>query len=74
MARYDGEMKAAHEVELAEALPDVSAATFEAGNWQEAIACFLSAGEGWREARLLLDGAFAPEEGASSELTRRKGD
>ena len=38
---------------------------------EDAIACYLSAGEGWREAMKRLDGAFA--EGAA-ELKGRKAD
>jgi hypothetical protein len=38
---------------------------------EDAIACYLAAGEGWREAVKLLGGTFA--EGAT-ELRERKGD
>jgi hypothetical protein len=38
---------------------------------EEAIACFLSGSEGWREAMLFLGGAFAGEEAG---LKMRKGD
>ena len=61
MARYDGELKAAQEVGLSEAFPNREAALSSDRLRQEAIACYLSAGEGWREALKLLDGAFAPE-------------
>jgi hypothetical protein len=38
---------------------------------EDAIACYLSGGEGWREAVKLLDGTFA---GASAGLKERKDD
>ena len=38
---------------------------------QHAIACYLSAGEGWREAVKQLGGAFAPK---GQELRERKSD
>ena len=43
----------------------------DAGSREDAIACYLSAGEGWREAMKRLGGAFA--EGAA-ELKERKAD
>jgi len=43
----------------------------EQSSRDDAIACYLSAGEGWREAMERLGGAFA--EGVS-ELRERKGD
>ena len=66
MARYDGELKAAQEVGLTEVFPrplDPAADRLR----QDAIACYLSGGEGWREAQKLLGGAFAPE-GQTDEL------
>ena len=73
MARYDGELKAAQEVGLSEAFPNRAAALSSDRLRQEAIACYLSAGEGWREALKLLDGAFAPEGPPTDELELTSG-
>ena len=62
MARIDGNLKAAGEAKLDvdELLSVLSPASNpEQRKRQEAIACFLSASEGWREARETLKGAFA---------------
>ena len=61
MARFDGNLKAAGEAkldvdELLSALSGTSGASRT--ERQEAIACFLSASEGWRDARDRLKGAF----------------
>ena len=48
-----------------------SGATGDRRSREDAIACYLSAGEGWREAMKRLGGAFA--EGAA-ELKGRKAD
>ena len=68
MARFDGELTPAGEasldmVELLSAL--ASTASAEKRQRQEAIACFLSASEGWKDARGALKGAFAALPGAS---------
>ena len=62
MARFDGNLKAAGEAkldvdELFAALASTSAANAKAR--ADAVACFLSASEGWRDARAELKGAFA---------------
>ena len=64
MARFDGKFEAAGETkldidELFSAFPGAGEAV--ARGRQDAIACFLSASEGWREARETLKGAFAAE-------------
>jgi hypothetical protein len=61
LSRYDGKFDAAAEVPI-----DASEliAAFEARasrERQDAIACFLSGSEGWKEALALLGGAFAPD-------------
>ena len=62
MARFDGKFKAAGEVELdiEELFSSIPAAgeTLARGR-QDAIACFLSASEGWEEAKGTLQGTFA---------------
>ena len=62
MSRFDGNLKAAGEArldvdELLSALASTSAANAKART--DAIACFLSASEGWRDAREALKGTFA---------------
>jgi hypothetical protein len=62
LARFDGNLKAAGEAklnvdELLSALSISPASGVQAR--QAAIACFLSASEGWRDARDTLQGAFA---------------
>ncbi|HXG80709.1 MAG TPA: hypothetical protein VNJ05_02805 [Sphingomicrobium sp.] len=62
MARFDGNLKAAGEAKLDvdELLSALSAAQGrEQKERAEAIACFLSASEGWRDAKETLKGAFA---------------
>ena len=62
MARFDGNFKAAGEAELdVDELLSALSGTNGAGQreWQEAIACFLSASEGWRDAKSRLKGTFA---------------
>ena len=62
MARFDGNLKAAEEAKLdvEELLSALSAPPGrEQRDRQEAIACFLSGSEGWRDAREVLKGAFA---------------
>jgi hypothetical protein len=64
MSRYDGRFDAAADapIDAAELVAEITART-EARNRerQDAIACFLSGSEGWRQALDLLGGAFAPE-------------
>ncbi len=67
MARYDGELKAAQEVGLNEVFPKRPRTSPAERARQDAIACYHSGGEGWREALKLLGGAFAPE-GQTDEL------
>ena len=62
MARFEGNLKAAGEAkldvdELLSELASTSPANAKAR--ADAIACFLSASEGWRDAREALKGAFA---------------
>jgi hypothetical protein len=62
LARFDGKFEAAGETrldidELFSAFPGAGEAV--ASGRQDAIACFLSASEGWEEARAALRGAFA---------------
>jgi hypothetical protein len=74
LARIDGKFEAAGEAkldidELFSAFP--GAADAVAKGRQDAIACFLSASEGWQEARGTLKGTFAAVARASW-LTRDK--
>lgn len=74
MARIDGKFEAAGEAkldidELFSAFPGAAEAV--AKGRQDAIACFLSASEGWEEAREKLKGTFAAASRASW-LTRDK--
>ena len=62
MARFDGNLKAAGEAKLDvdELLSALSSTAKQAEqDRQDAIACFLSASEGWKDARGTLKGAFA---------------
>ena len=68
MARFDGEFKAAGEArldidELFSAFPGAGEAV--ARGRQDAIACFLSASEGWEDAKGELRGTFATASRAS---------
>ena len=63
MARIDGKFEAAGDArldidELYSAFPGAGQAVAKARH--DAIACFLSASEGWEEAREAVKGAFAP--------------
>jgi hypothetical protein len=62
LARFDGNLKAAGEAKL-DVDELLSALTGGSGRAQqerqEAIACFLSASEGWKDAREALKGTFA---------------
>ena len=62
MARFDGNLKAAGEarLDIDELLTALSAAAnLGREDRQDAIACFLSVSEGWKDARRTLKGAFA---------------
>ena len=64
MSRYDGELKAAQEASADElpVLMSLLAAGSEGlspAERQQAIVCLLAASDGWREASLRLNGAFA---------------
>ena len=62
MARFDGNLKAAGEAkfDVDELLSALSSTAKRAEQErQDAIACFLSASEGWKDARDRLKGAFA---------------
>ena len=74
MARHDGEFRAEapEPLSLDELL--VLFGTEVEGNGQsreDAIACYLSGGDGWREAVKLLGGTFAEE---AARLRERKAD
>ncbi len=62
MARHEGDFHASagEPLSLEELLDLLSAeGRFDSRARQQAIACYLSAGEGWREAMRQLGGAFA---------------
>ena len=62
MARFDGNLKAAGEAKLdIDELLSVLAAASNLGREerQDAIACFLSVSEGWKDAKDSLKGTFA---------------
>ena len=74
MARHERDFRTGAEAPLS--LDDLlalleSGADGDVRSREDAIACYLSAGEGWREAMKRLGGAFA--EGAA-ELKERKAD
>ena len=74
LARHDGEIRpgAQEPLTASELLAILDDSAEEAGRSREdAIACYLSGGEGWRDAVKLLGGTFA--EGATG-LRRRKSD
>lgn len=67
MARFDGKLTAAGEstIDAAELLAALDAqAAISPDERTEAIIRFLSASDGWRDARELLGGAFADRAGA----------
>ena len=62
MSKIDGEFEAAGEatVDLAELISAIAASALaDGGRRREAIACFLSASEGWKDAGRRLRGTFA---------------
>ena len=74
LARHEGEFEAAGEarLDLDELLGALRGSLgSKAGNRREAIACFLSGSEGWRDAAAKLGGAFATL-GQASGLTDGK--
>ena len=74
MARYERNFRVNAEAPLSlDELLDLLDSAGERGSRtrEDAIACYLSGSEGWRDAVTLLDGAFA-EEGAG--LKERKAD
>ena len=72
MARHDGDFQSGtHEpLSLDELLALLGDGRVEGLSREDAIACYLSAGEGWREAMKQLGGAFAEGTG----LRERKAD
>jgi hypothetical protein len=74
LARHEGDFRAQAQeplslYELLALLGD--AAENEGRSREEAIACFLSGGDGWREAVKVLGGTFAD---GAAELRERKAD
>jgi len=74
LARHEGDFRVGAEAPLG--LNEFLALLREAGGgdrWtrEDAIACYLSAGDGWREAMQMLGGAFADE---VTELKKSKAD
>ncbi len=79
MSRFEGEIQAAGPgpIALAELLSLLADAALPECQRQAAIACYLSAGEGWRDASQLLGGAFAghaspPESDEKTRLNEGK--
>jgi hypothetical protein len=74
LARYERNFRVNAEAPLSlDELLDLLAGAGEQGNRtrEDAIACYLSGSEGWREAVKFLDGAFA---GDRAGLKERKAD
>jgi hypothetical protein len=74
LARYESDFRASAEelLSLNQLLDLLGAAAERNGRSREdAIACYLSGGDGWREAMKLLGGTFAEEE---TRLRDRKKD
>ena len=67
MARFDGELRAAGEasIDMADLISLLSASPMGNRDRSDAIACFLSSSEGWRDARGVLKGNFAALAGAT---------
>ena len=73
MARYESDFRASAEelLSLNELLDLLGTAAERNGRSREdAIACYLSGGEGWREAMKLLGGTFAEEEATLRDRKR----
>ena len=76
MARYDGKLTAAEDaaIDAAELLAALGArAAVSPGERQEAIIRYLSASDGWTDARSLLRGAFAEEIEAGVDRAKLRG-
>lgn len=76
LSRHEGKFTAADEspIDIAELLAAMGAqSAIAARDRQKAIACFLSGGDGWRDALDILGGAFA-EEPPRSKLRPGKGE
>ena len=73
MARHERDFRTGAEepLSLDELLALLGGADGDARSREDAIACYLSAGEGWREAMKRLGGAFAE---GSAGLKDRKAD
>ena len=73
MAKHEGEIRSGDEepLSLNDLLELLNASGVEERDRENAIACYLSAGEGWREAMRKISGAFAEGE---SGLKERKSD
>ena len=73
MARYEGDFRTDAEAPLTleELLALLDSGGSDARSREDAIACFLAGGEGWREALKTLGGAFAE---GSIGLRERKAD
>jgi hypothetical protein len=74
LARHEGDFRAHAEEQLSVAeLLALLGASAEGGEWsrENAVACYLSGSEGWRDAVKLLRGTFAEE---TAELKDRNAD
>ena len=73
MARHEGDFRTGAEepLSLNELLALLAGAGADARSREDAIACYLSGSDGWREAVKLLGGTFAE---ASEGLKERKAD
>jgi hypothetical protein len=74
LARHEGDFRRQAEAPLSlNELLDLLASSTDgdARSRDDAIACYLSGSDGWRDAVKLLGGAFAEE---AAELRERKGD
>ncbi|MEO6581927.1 MAG: hypothetical protein ABIN68_03860 [Sphingomicrobium sp.] len=74
MSRLDGNFSAAGDASLStdEIVDLLSASGLNSRERQAAIACYLSAGEGWDEALKSLGGAFAPHGTGVAEIKPNK--
>lgn len=77
MSRLEGDFSSAGDASLSteELVNLLSAGSgLNSRERQAAIACYLSAGEGWDEALKSLGGAFAPQDGEAEEIKPNKHD
>jgi hypothetical protein len=74
LSRFEGKFTAAADVQLSmsELLGLVEEQSAEFRKRQEAIACCLSGGDGWREALQALGGSFAGGAAEAGRLRRSK--